>query len=251
MFYKVIHYKENIDELAADIRWYLQHTKILHLVGVDKSIDLHDFYQKLSELVGEVVPIDEDATTGDFTGKRWMDVKYDPSMNYFRYSNAMQHLHTDAAYIANPAEIAFLICIKQAPSGGESIFLNSYDLLYQLNCKNPELLKLLETVPIQFGKGQREKRIKPVITYDDFGPLLNWNYYRVEETEPDKVKLTDDFHQFLIDHCGDMVHKVLLEEGESFFFHDERVFHGRTAFQASKEGDRLLLKGGLHVFKDR
>jgi hypothetical protein len=237
------------DELATELGRILPITKIIYLSGV-KTDDMRAFYNKLAESIGEVVEVDEDANTGDVTGNKWVDIRYDPNKaNFYRYSSSFQPLHNDAAYVSNPPEIAFFYCEKQASRGGSSIFLDGNSLIYHASIDCPELLEKLETFPLTFEKGERS-RTKTIVSYDDKGPLLNWIRTRAKNSS--ECLFVDEFADYLwkLYFKWDIT-SVSLKPGESVFFHDERVFHGRESFVANKESDRLLWKGGIRIRKQK
>lgn len=241
--YKQIEYNGNFEELVAMMKSLLPRTKLIYLTGVNPVCDLRSFYERLSDRLGEVVDVDEDASTGEITGKRWVDIRYDPEkLQYYRHSNGSQPFHNDAAYVPNPPEIAFFYCEKQVEYGGACTFLDAVDMIHCLSHYNPELLEKLETIKLTFEKGERS-RTKPIITYDSHGPLLNW----IETRLKNRNEFIDEFKKNLHDMNFLCATWIKLKPGESVFFHDERIFHGRNLFCAEKEGDRLLWKGGIRL----
>lgn len=247
--FRELEYNRNFSNLKRQLEELLPITKIIHLSGVDPEYNpplMRAFYESLSDSLGFVADVDEDASTGGVTGKRWVDIGFDPDkQQYYRHSKNFQPFHNDAAYVPNAPEIAFFYCEKQAPSGGESIFLDATDLIYLATRSDPDLLEKLETVDVEFRKGDRF-RDKPIVTYDNKGPLLNWIESRVVAPN----KFTKEFSSFLMDcYQGNCHYTVSLKPGDAVFFHDERVFHGRKSFSAEKKGDRLLWKGGIRLYE--
>jgi alpha-ketoglutarate-dependent taurine dioxygenase len=225
----------------------LRTTKLVHVKGVPPGIDQERFYENISAKVGRFVDSDENAVSGEKTGRVWTDIQYNPEQDrHFRYSKTAQPLHTDSAYDSFSVDVVFFYCVKQAPQGGETLFLDSFDLIYHLSHDCPTLLDELQQVPVAFKKGSGGKE-KPIITWDARGPVLTWNYYRASaESNPGK-ELIETFHSFL-EHSIVNEGRALplrLMPGEAVFFQDERLLHGRNAFSAAQPGDRLFWKGGM------
>jgi alpha-ketoglutarate-dependent taurine dioxygenase len=242
--FEIVEYDGDFEGLKKCLKELLPRTKIVHLIGVKEPVEgLREFYEKLSDALGTVADVDEDASTGGTTGNRWVDIRFDPQkQQYYRHSNTAQPFHNDAAYVPSPPEIAFFYCEKPARAGGASTFLDAVDLIHYLSHYEPDLLEKLETVELTFEKGDRARR-KPVITYDEKGPLLNWIETRLKERD----EFTDDFKDCLNRLRFLCSRWIPLNQGEAVFFHDERVFHGRASFLADEEGDRLLWKGGIRL----
>lgn len=238
--YREIEYDGNFRYLAELMKEVVPRTKIVYLRNVPRDIDHRQFYSDLAECIGKVADVDEDASTGGLTGKRWVDIRFDPEkQQYYRHSNNSQPFHNDAAYVLHPPEIAFFYCEKKAEVGGFNRFLDATDLIYLANKCFPDVLDWMENHVVKFEKGDRF-RIQSVLTYDIDGPLLNWIETRVKNHD----EYTKRFKDLLdLSVSTDLCRRILLETGEAVFFHDERVFHGRDAFT----GDRLLWKGGIRL----
>jgi alpha-ketoglutarate-dependent taurine dioxygenase len=246
MFLRELQYDsdEKFGERLSDL---LRTTKLVHIKGVPPNIDQERFYENISAKVGRFVDSDENAVSGEKTGRMWTDFQYDPGQErHFRYSNTAQPLHTDSAYDSYSVDVVFFFCVKQARQGGETLFLDSFDLIYHLSHDCPSLLDDLQQVPLVFKKGSGGKE-RPVITWDARGPVLTWNYYRTyAETESGK-QIIERFRSFLeqeIVNEGRAL-PIKLMPGETVFFQDERLLHGRNAFTATHAGERLFWKGGL------
>lgn len=209
--------------------------------------DLFEFYENLSNQIGDWVPMDEDLETGEKTGKKWIEIKYDPLYpSSYRHSSTAQPLHTDGSYESNAPEITFFFCIRAAVMGGATIFFDSEDLKVALKLYDKDLYDKATTMPLTFGKGNDEKT-KPVITEDEYGLALTWNYFRTKPNNPDEYDFMIAFDRFLENKVikGGLCHPIFLLPGDAVFFHDERLLHGRYSFLTDNMEDRYLLKGGL------
>jgi alpha-ketoglutarate-dependent taurine dioxygenase len=236
------------DGIGKEIRECLKTTKVVLLSGYREG-DLLGFYDRLSDEIGEWVPMDEDVETEQKTGAKWIEIKYDPGLpNSYRHSSTRQPLHTDGSYESGAPEVSFFYCIKAAPAGGATTFIDSEQLLKVLNLYCPDLYRRCHEVPVTHAKGN-DSKTKPIISEDVHGTVLTWNYFRVMETTPDVTRLRQDFHHFLEEKVvgGGLCFPCPLQPGEAVFFNDERLLHGRNAFVAHNVGDRYLLKGGLRL----
>ena len=151
--------------------------------------------------------------------------------------------HTDEPYRIDPPGITFFHVIKQAASGGASTLVDSFRLAARLREKNPEAFRLLTSIPARFHRSLAEGRWfeyqRPIIRCDGDGDvngvfLLDRGMAPVdcalEQVEPFYDALRD-FLQ-LIDE-GDGSIEFRLEAGEMLVFNNQRLMHGRTAFDPS------------------
>lgn len=240
-----ISYREGV---ASEIRQLLQTTKIVLLTDCGHD-DLFDFYEKLSSEIGQWVPMDEDLRTGQKTGSKWIEIKYDPEFpNSYRHSSTRQPLHTDGSYEKHAPEVSFFYCINAARVGGATTFVDSEVLLEAIDSYSPDLFRACQEVPVTFAKG-KDSKTRPIIGIDGKGPLLTWNYFRVVETSAQVAELRLAFHRFLEEKVveGGLCFPCQLNPGDAVFFNDERLLHGRNSFVAHRAGDRYLRKGGLFL----
>ena len=248
MFYKELPYRAD-PEFGSLVRDQLDSTKVVHVTGLEPSVNQRDFYERVCDRIGLPILADDDATTGAKNGGRWTDVQYNQDLEtYFRHSKTAQPLHTDSSYEDVSHDVVMLYCCRQAPEGGESVFLDSIDLIYHLNAKQPALLDALQSTSLRFQKGATYKT-RPVIGYDARGPVLTWNYYRARPERPHDKALVEGLHAFLSDYVvgGGRAFVRRLEPGEAVFFKDERLLHGRNAFTARSNGDRLFWKAAIRI----
>lgn len=246
MFMRQLEYDAD-EKFGERLSKLLRTTKLVHVKSVPARINQEKFYETISAKVGRFVDSDENAISGEKTGRMWTDIQYNPEQDrHFRHSKTAQPLHTDSAYDTYSVDIVFFFCVKQAPQGGETLFLDALDLIYHLNRENPELFDDLQKIPIAFRKGSGGKE-RPIITWDAKGPVLTWNYYRASSENEEGKQLIERFHSFLEEKMinGKRTLPLRLMPGEAVFFQDERLLHGRNAFTAANAGDRLFWKGGM------
>jgi alpha-ketoglutarate-dependent taurine dioxygenase len=249
MEHGTLEYRKDIGtrEFGAALRDKLLKHKVLVVAGVDPTIEQRPFWDEVSELAGDVVNLAE-VPSGEKTGEKWMEIRYDPAIqNAYRHSANAQPMHTDGSYLSNAPDVVFFYCIKQASRGGETTFLDSTELVDVLQRDDVGLLRALRETPIHFSKADDEKT-RPVITEDAAGIVMTWNYHCVDPNVRPEVKdLTERFHAFLQRHVVEAKRAmpVLLQPGQAVFFHDERLIHGRNAFDASARNDRFFWKTGF------
>lgn len=194
-------------------------------------------------------PVDEDVQSGQSTGGLWSTVAYDPALqNVFRHSSSAQPLHTDGAYLEKPPVVVFLACRRAAVAGGATIFLEGRHLLDEVGRREPALLEALGGQAIRFGKGASQIE-SPILTRDNDGPRLRWNYYAVAPGQGKAVHaLVDRFHAFLGGAAvSPPLQSIRLTPGEAVFFHDHRLLHGRESFSADAMDGRFIWKGGFNL----
>ena len=247
-FYKKITY--STPELTKEqVQTAIETHKLVHIVNFDHQIPIHQFYTDLSDALGWVVNMDEDKETGKKTGNRWIDISYDPTQpDKYRSSNTRQPLHTDNSYLNHYDAVNYFYCVAQASLGGGTIFLDSELLIRAIEIdQEHDLLRDLQTIPVCFSRHENQ-RVQPILTKDDLGYCLNYNYYRLDQTNSVEAKeLVERFQVFLEQRVfpGEIAENIILTPGDAVFFHDERLLHGRTAFFTSHKNGRVLIKGSV------
>ena len=240
----------SVDDFAQQVLSALQTAKIVQTIGVDSSISLDEFWDRVSDRIGDCMLLSEDPVTGERIGDKWLEIRYDSSIpNAYRHSKNAQPLHTDGSYVGDSPYISFFYCINQAKKGGATVFLDSDELIELLKQKDPTLLKDLYETTVCFAKDKDFKR-RPIIDFDEDGSNLNFNYYCVDPQETDFAKkLVERFHQFLQTKVvgEDKTYPIKLKPGEAVFFHDDRLIHGRKAFEATRDSERFFWKSALKL----
>lgn len=249
MEHGTLEYREGVstEEFAAALRDKLLNHKVLVVSNVDPTKEQRPFWDAVSERAGEVVALAE-VPSGEKTGEKWMEIRYDPDIkNAYRHANIAQPMHTDGSYLSNAPDVVFFYCLRQASSGGETTFLDSVELVDVLRQRDPGLLSELRETPIVFSKAG-DRKVRPAIGEDAQGLVMTWNYHCVDPDETPAVKaLVERYHAFLNRYVvGERrTMPVRLQPGQAVFFHDERVIHGRNAFEATQRNDRFFWKTGF------
>jgi alpha-ketoglutarate-dependent taurine dioxygenase len=232
--------------LTEVVRDKMSRYHVLHLRNVVPSGDPLGYWLRVGGTLGSPLKISEDGDTGErkHDESLWSDVRFTPNRpDTYRYHNVGQPLHTDGAYLPDAGDIVLFYMAKQAPAGGESLFIDAATLAAHAEAEAPALLKALTTIPIRFGK-QGSERVVPVLQYQGDRLKVNWNYYRVLPDQGAVIaRLREEFQDFL-DHLvnSGRVLEFTMCDGDVVLFRDRDVLHGRRAYAAQDSGDRLLWK---------
>lgn len=247
----------NAGEVASEIKEALKTHKVVKLKLGYHVDNLREFYNNITDYLGKPHNIAEDFTKGGTqTGERWMEIRYDidiPDILAYRHSKNGQPLHTDESYISNPCDIMVFYCVNKAINGGQTNFVDGIQLVERMKSIAPELLDKLSTTDACYEKAGN-KRIEKIIDLSNSKqPAFNYNYYCISPNESAEVKsLNSEFLSFLETHVkGSYIeHSVQLLPGESVYWWDNYVLHGRNPFEANKSDDRLIWKTGVTWIHD-
>ncbi len=252
-FFQQVNYT-TVTETIEAVNLAIETHKLVYLAGFKPDMPVHDFYTQLSESVGKIHDADEDLTTGQATGNRWIDITFDPKVpDRYRSSNTRQPLHTDDSYVElyDQQAVNFFYCVSQAQYGGSTTFIDLPELIscMQIDGQQELLNELLNTDVIHEKGGSR--KVRKILDQDEGGYRCNYNYYCLSRTEnsAEVLALCERFQHFLesrVINAG-IVLPVQLKPGEAVFFHDDRVLHGRNAFFPKYAGQRSLIKGKIIV----
>ncbi len=230
--------------------------KVVHVQGKEFATpdEMREFYDSLMENAGIPGDVGEDATVdardsgAQATGQRWTEIRYDPTIaDAYRHSANAQPLHTDGSYVPDFPNAAIIYCQASASDGGETVFLDSKDLLRIMKEEAPDLLDELNGKIMEHSRSGTTKIIK-VVDEDDVGVRLAWNYYCVSSEVPEEInQLKERFHTFLqnSDQIKNSLIQVGLKPGECVIWKDYRVLHGRNAFNPKMTSERFLWKSAF------
>jgi len=226
------------------------------VVTITPSVQLADVratYDALLPMIGTPHYLAEDARIANRysqrTGELWTEVRYDPAIrNSYRNSSNAQPLHTDGSYIPTFPNATLMCCVASADNGGETVFISAEELVAALETERPDLLDALQQVPMPHTRG--DHRTLPVIRRHGAEPLLNWNYFCVAaDCEPCVAELRQQFFDYLRDSVAvkSALMPIKLMPGDAVVWKDDRMLHGRNAFQADRPGRRFLWKCAVDV----
>jgi alpha-ketoglutarate-dependent taurine dioxygenase len=241
-----------IGAFVRDIRAALLRHRLVVTAGVGVLTDPRPFWDEVTESLGTSVLLAEDWRTGRKIGEKWMEIRYDPTIpNAYRHTSEAQPLHTDGSYLQDAPQIISFYCLKQAASGGETVFVDGPELVALLMDEDRGLFSDVTSIPVMFSKAG-DSKTRPIVQLERDLPRLTWNYFAVDAAQTPEVKdVAERFHRFLQERVvrQGRVRPVLLAPGEAVFFHDERVLHGRNGFVARRPDDRFLWKTGITLAK--
>ncbi len=236
------------DLVTEQLSSALRHSVVVHVLNRSHVEQPLKYWEDVVSRLGEPVYEGEDSHTGVTHPQDsiWSDVRFDPHVSAsFRHQNSAQPLHTDGAYLADAPDLVLFYCARQAASGGATLFLDVIDLVAGLTREYPDLYRALTTVPVEFRKATNKGKTSPILSFDEQGARINWNYYRVAPDQPEEVlMLREALHEVLTTRFmhGKETLPIRLRPGEAVIFNDVRTLHGREAYSACQSGDRLLWK---------
>jgi hypothetical protein len=141
-----------------------------------------------------------------------------------------------------------MCCVRNAAHGGETVFLDSVDLVRILKDEAPDLLASVKSTKVTHARSG-DTRVLPIIRDDNGVTKVNWNYYCVADDRAEILALREEFFRFI--QCSPGVKAKLvgvkLNTGDAVVWRDDEVLHGRNAFSASKASDRFLWKCALEM----
>jgi len=241
----------NPEVIGKEIKQLLRHNKVVNLTLGMHITNLESFYNGVSEELGTPIDIAEDyVKAGARTGERWMEVRYDndiPDIAAYRHSKNGQPLHTDESYSNNPCDVMIFYCQNKAPIGGQTIFVDGLALVERMKVVDPTLLELLTSTEICYEKST-SKRKEKIIDMSQELPIFNYNYTCISPNESEVNKrLNQRFSDFLATHIRGSFLEIAvdLNPGESVYWWDHSVLHGRNPFEAFKTNDRFIWKTGI------
>ena len=248
--------EQSFEEVKHDpkiVKQLLNEYKVVVLKDYKLEKASVDYFNELADQLGYIYPMDEDLETGIATGKRWIDITYDPKFpNRYRSAPVAQPLHTDASYIDIKENVQFIYCAGAAKYGGATTFIDSRKIVDFLEIAGEsQLLKALQETPILFSKDNR-KRTSPILRKDGEDWRFNWNYFCGDKNNSEEHKdLFNRFHNFLETRVvkSGLVTEAHLNKYNVVFWHDELVLHGRNSYFATTPGERTLYKGTI-VFEE-
>jgi gamma-butyrobetaine dioxygenase len=148
--------------------------------------------------------------------------------------------HTDEPYRHNPPGITFFHVLAQSAVGGESTLVDGYYIAELLREHHAEAFRILSAVPIGF-----HRILKEGPAFYASGPVIRLN----RTGHVDGIRLLDrgtapfdipehmvvdyyDALRILLTYIYDPKHSltVKIEAGQMLVFNNQRMLHGRTAF---------------------
>jgi len=254
-FYKNLKLRTNNPmEASLVIKEALKNTKVIKITPEWYLNNIDEFYDKLTDLIGNTLLIGENFRKGgEMTGEKWLEIRYDhdiPDLAAYRHSKNAQPLHTDESYVPKPADIMFFYCINKASQGGATIFIDGQVLVDYLKNYDLELFNKLTKSEVRYTKASQSRKAKIIDVKANGTIQFNYNYYCIDKGESEKnKKLNQQFFDVLQSQVSNsyMMKKVVLKPGEAVAWWDAFVLHGRNAYKAEKTNDRFIWKTGIKL----
>ena len=179
---------------------------------------------------------------------RLFDVRTVPGSNDLAYRAVALGPHTDNPYREPVPGIQLLHCLVNETTGGWSTLVDSLAVTEQLAVEDQEALRLLRTVPVTFRFRDADTELvsrRTVVAVDDTGAVTGLHY----SPRLDHLPLLPEgelvayqrarrrLAELLVDPAFEL--RFVLEPGQVLVFANDRVLHGRTAFDP-QEGSRHL-----------
>ncbi len=149
-------------------------------------------------------------------------------------------LHTDEPYRIEPPGITFFHVLSQSEEGGDSTLADGFRLAALLRARDPAAFETLCTIPARFHRTLQEGRAfenqAPIIGRDRDGQvtgirLLDRGLAPVDCTPAQVEPFYDALRALLgLTYGGEGRITVKLRAGEMLVFNNQRIMHGRTAF---------------------
>jgi hypothetical protein len=128
-----------------------------------------------------------------------------------------------------PAHLQILCCVRPAPVGGESFYVDSWGILDRISAEEPSLIDLLFEEPRAFRyNGATPLRTTFAMRY---GNLICSH----APTPDDEV---GERFQAWVDRAPR--YEFLAEQGDICIINHQRILHGRRSFEGSREFVRIL-----------
>ncbi|MCI0560873.1 MAG: TauD/TfdA family dioxygenase [Nitrososphaera sp.] len=229
--------------------------KVLHIKAPGLTEEtVRDFYENLLPSLGTPLYIAEDVKAGDRHSQRistlWTQVRFDPTYPLgYRHSKNAQPLHTDGSYVPIYPNASLMCCVRSATQGGETIFIDTSDLIEILLQEAPSLLSPLQSLPVTHVRSG-DTRTLLILRHHNGRIRVNWNYHCVAENSSAEVlALRKRSYRFLRDSPGVRkgVVPLILKTGDAVTWKDDEVLHGRHAFRASIASERFLWKCAVDI----
>ena len=180
-----------------------------------------------------------------------------PGSNDLAYRPVSLGPHTDNPYRTPVPGIQVLQCLQNETSGGLSTLVDSLAVAAQVRAEDPEGFALLSSVPVRFEYRDGDKAhlvaVTPLIELDGLGQMTGVHYSPRLDDIPLMSEADTQRYHGARKRLGELFEdpqyelRFRLDPGWFMMFDNNRVLHGRTAFDPS-EGHRQLQ--GCYIDRD-
>lgn len=229
----------------------------LSLYGLLFVKDIPDSREMVEKIATRMGPL-----RNTFYGSTW-DVRNDPRAKNVAYTNQNLGFHMDLLYVQNPPGFQLLHCLRNSCEGGESLFVDGFGAVTDLDQKSWQTLSTFE-VPYHYNhRHQYFRKTRPVIegSKNSASPLDYVNYsppfqgpFHISPTESNHdwtrrvkefISAMRQFESKIEDPAR--IFELKLDPGQCVIFENRRVLHARRAFDTTT-GERWL--AGAYVDED-
>jgi gamma-butyrobetaine dioxygenase len=179
---------------------------------------------------------------------RLFDVRTVPDSNDLAYRAIALGPHTDNPYREPVPGIQLLHCLVNETTGGWSTLVDALAVTEQLAAEDPDALALLCSVPVTFRFRDGDTELvarRAVVAVDDTGAITGLHYSPRLDHLPLLPEAELVAYQAARRRLAELLDdpsfelRFLLRPGQVLVFSNDRVLHGRTAFDP-QEGRRHL-----------
>ena len=170
---------------------------------------------------------------------RLFDVRAEPDPESLGFSPAGLSVHTDNPYREPCPSVQLLHCLRAAPEGGASRFVDGFAAAGRLREEDPDSFELLTTIDVTFrfhGDGVDLRAARPLIELDRSRGLraVSVNNRSMEAPRlptATAARFYAAYRRFVeVLARPDHAVEITLRPGELVAFDNRRVLHGRRAF---------------------
>lgn len=178
----------------------------------------------------------------------YFDVESVPSPNSNAYTAMRVNLHTDLPNWAEPPGFQFLHCLENNAAGGESLFVDGFEVARALRRADPAAFDVLAWTPLDFRFHDDDSDIRyraPAITTDGEGRLtsIRFNVSILDTLRLPAESMGPVYRAYrklavlIRDPAFEI--RVRLAPGNLVAFDNHRMLHGREAFDPDVGPRRL------------
>lgn len=189
---------------------------------------------------------------------RFFDIISEPDVWTMSQSTSAMDPHTDDPYRYTPSGISILHCFESSPTGGgRSTLVDGFAVAEAIRVEAPNAFELLTTVAVPWVRHRTESVDQgeavhlvahaPVISLDRDGAVAGVRFHeRSMGTLDIAAELVDGYYRALIEFTTRIRSTAFqwshgLQPGEAIVFDNQRVLHGRTAFDGDPGRRHLRL----------
>jgi len=175
-------------------------------------------------------------------------VKEKPNASNLAYTSGYLALHTDQPYYEYQPGIQYLHCITGSPKGqGVNQLVDGWKVATDLRAEHPKAFEILTTLKFLYEQRGNEMFGKFILLNDQspigvnqFGEIdrVSYNYpsraasmHLSAQEMKDLYQAAGIFHKMMYD--SKYMIEYQLEEGDILCFHNMRILHGRTPYDAT------------------